>query len=68
MAADLAFVPVERQSIEGKMQQVAGLLFGGFDPVCRNLEHERAKPRAQQIADGYTREELERRLREHHCR
>lgn len=67
LAADLEFVPVEQQSIEGKLHQVAGLLFGGFDPVCRNLRYELAKSRAQQIADGYTAGDLRRLQQAHHC-
>lgn len=67
LATDLQFVPVEQQSIAGKVNRVAGLLFGGFDPVCKNTEYELAKTREQMYADGYTMRELERRLREHHC-
>lgn len=67
LAEDLVFVPVEQQSIAGKVHKVAALFFGGFDPVCKNTEYELTKSRAQQLADGYTQHDLQQRLREHHC-
>lgn len=67
LASDLRFVPPEQQSIAGKVQRVAGFLFGGFDPTCKNLEYELAKTRGQMLDDGYTMSELEQRAREHHC-
>lgn len=68
LAEDLAFVPIAQQSLAGKVHAVAGLLFGRFDPVCKNTAYELAKPRSQQIADGFTQEDLQHRLREHGCR
>lgn len=67
LASDFKFVPVEQQSIEAKVHKVAGYLFGGFDPTCKNAQLELTKSRAQQIADGYTPEDLKRLVREH-CR
>lgn len=67
LARAFNFVPIEQQSIKGKVQRVAGLLFGGYDPVCVDTQRELAQSRAQQIADGYTREDLARLQREHHC-
>ena len=67
LASDLAFVPIGERSIEGRVHKIAGLLFGGFDPTCKNLAYELAKPRAQQIADGYTHADLVRALQAHHC-
>lgn len=67
MASDFAFTPIEQQSIKGKVNKIAGLLLGGFDPVCKNVAREQARTRAQQIADGYTANDLQRMSREHHC-
>lgn len=67
MATDFAFVPAEQQSIKGKVDKVAALLFGGYDPACMNLAREQGKSREQQIADGYTRGDLQRIAQEHHC-
>lgn len=64
-AERLQFIPLKQLSLEGKMNRIAEFLFGGFDPVCKNAQYELAKPRAQQIADGYTPQDLERLIREH---
>lgn len=62
----LAFVPVEQQSLAGKVHEYAGI-FGWFDPVCADAKLELAKPREQILQDGFTVDELQRRLRERHC-
>lgn len=67
LASGLRFQTIAQRSIAGKVHKVAGMLFGGFDPVCKNTEYELAKTREQMLDDGYTMRELERRLREHHC-
>ena len=67
LASAFQFVPVEQQSIAGKVQKVAGLIFGRVDPTCANAAHELARSRAQILADGYTRDDLERLQHEHHC-
>lgn len=67
LAADLQFQTIAQRSIAGKVHKVAGLLFGRFDPVCKNTQYELAKTRKQMLADGFTMEELEQREREHHC-
>jgi hypothetical protein len=36
-------------------------------PVCKNIENELGKTRAQMLADGYTQRELQQRLHNHHC-
>lgn len=66
MVTGFDFVPVEQQSIQGKVNKI-GWLFGSYDPVCKDLALEQTRSREQQIADGYTRADLQRIAREHHC-
>ncbi|HET7931402.1 MAG TPA: hypothetical protein VFL63_08455 [Rhodanobacteraceae bacterium] len=68
LAADLQFQSIEQRSLAGKVHKFAGMLFGWYDPACKNIEYELAKSRAQMLADGYTMRELQQRLRDHHCR
>lgn len=63
-AVPLHFIPLQQLSIPGRIHKI-GNLFGWFDPTCKNAEYELAKTREQQIADGYTREDLKRLVREH---
>lgn len=66
LASDLRFIPLQQQSIAGKVHRVAALIgLGWFDPVCKDAELESTKSRLQQIADGYTPADLERMEREH---
>ena len=64
-AGPLQFTSIEQTSIAGHVHKYAGFLFGWFDPTCKNAEYELAKSQKQQIADGYTREDLKRLVREH---
>lgn len=64
-AKPLPFISIERLSIAGHVHKYAGLLFGWFDPTCKNAEYELTKNRKQQLADGYTPEDLKRLMRDH---